>query len=134
MKLTLRLTATGRRSGTPRTVELYAFRDGGRLVVVGSRGGSPVDPRWAENLRADPRATVHRGDRETAVRAREVEPGEERDRLWALVSEAYPTYLYYAGKTKRPIPVGGGAGLIPSRTEAQAVVRSAAAWAARSDA
>lgn len=104
MKLTLTLTATGRRSGTPRSVELYAFRDGERLVVVGSRGGSPRDPRWADNLRADPRATVRRGERETAVRAREVS-GEERERLWALVSEAYPTYLYYQGKTKRTIPI-----------------------------
>ena len=105
MKLTLKLTAIGRRSGTPRTVELYAFTDGDSLVVVGSRGGSPVDPRWAENLRADPRATVHRGTQAIPVRAREVEAGEERDRLWALVSGAFPTYLYYAGKTKRTIPI-----------------------------
>ena len=104
MKLTLTLTATGRRSGTPRSVELYAFRDGERLVVVGSRGGSPRDPRWADNLRADPRATVRQREQEMAVRAREV-TGDERERLWALVTEAYPTYLYYAGKTKRTIPI-----------------------------
>lgn len=104
MRLTLTLTATGRRSGTPRSVELYAFRDGERLVVVGSRGGSPLDPRWADNLRADPRATVRRDEDETAVRAREV-TGDERERLWALACEAYPTYLYYQSKTKRLIPI-----------------------------
>jgi len=104
MRVTLTLIATGRRSGTPREVELYAFPDGERLVIVGSRGGSPIDPRWAENLRAEPRAVIRRGDRVTAVRAREV-VGEERDRLWALVSEAFPTYLYYEGKTRRTIPI-----------------------------
>ena len=98
------LSATGRRSGQPREVQLYAFPDGERLVIVGSRGGSPIDPRWAENLRAEPRAVIRRGDRVTAVHAREV-GGEERDRLWALVSKAFPTYLYYEGKTKRTIPI-----------------------------
>ena len=104
MKLTLTLTATGRRSGTPRAVELYAFPDGQRLVVVGSRGGSPRDPVWADNLRADPRATITRGGTTQAVHATEV-VGAERDRLWALVCEAYPTYAYFDRKTKRTIPL-----------------------------
>ncbi|MGZ8512674.1 MAG: nitroreductase/quinone reductase family protein [Candidatus Limnocylindria bacterium] len=104
MKVTLTLIATGRRSGTPREVELYAFPDGKRLVIVGSRGGSVRDPVWADNLRAQPRAAIRRGDRLTAVHAREV-AGEERDRLWALVSKAFPMYLYYEGKTKRTIPI-----------------------------
>ncbi|MEP7083008.1 MAG: nitroreductase/quinone reductase family protein, partial [Chloroflexota bacterium] len=44
MPTTLTLIATGRRSGKPREVELYAFPDGERLVIVGSRGGSVRDP------------------------------------------------------------------------------------------
>jgi F420H(2)-dependent quinone reductase len=103
--VTIALTVTGRRSGTPREVTLYAFPDGERLVVVGSRGGSAIDPRWAENLRADPRATVRRGRAVTSVRAREVEPGDERDRLWRLVCDAFPTYAHYQSKTKRLIPI-----------------------------
>lgn len=105
MPFTLMLTATGRRSGQPREVELYAFPDGERLVIVGSRGGSPIDPRWAENLRAEPRATIRRGRVVTSVRAREVESGEERERLWRLACEAFPTYAHYQSKTKRTIPI-----------------------------
>lgn len=104
MQVTLTLVATGRRSGQAREVELYAFPDGDRLVVVGSRGGSVRDPVWADNLRADPRALIRHGGEVRAVRAAEVE-GSERDRLWALVCEAYPTYEYFERKTKRLIPL-----------------------------
>ncbi len=51
MKRQITLIATGRRSGTPREVTLYAFDDGENLVIVGSRGGSAKDPAWAANLR-----------------------------------------------------------------------------------
>lgn len=104
MKVTLTLVATGRRSGQPREVELYAFPDGERWVVVGSRGGSVRDPVWADNLRADPRAQIRHGGEVQAVRAAEVD-GPERDRLWALVCESYPTYAHFQRKTKRLIPV-----------------------------
>ncbi len=105
MPLTIALIATGRRSGKSREVELYAFPDDERLVIVGSRGGSARDPVWADNLRAEPRATIRRGGVLTAVRAREVEGGEERDRLWRLVCEAFPLYETYERKTKRTIPL-----------------------------
>ena len=104
MRLTLTLITTGRRSGRPREVELYAFSDGDRLVIVGSRGGSVRDPVWADNLRAEARATVRRGDETTEVRAREVD-GDERDRLWELVCEAYPMYEHFQRKTQRTIPL-----------------------------
>ncbi len=55
------LATTGRRSGTPRAVPLYAWPDGDRLVVVGSWGGSARHPAWALNLRAHPGATVKVG-------------------------------------------------------------------------
>jgi deazaflavin-dependent oxidoreductase (nitroreductase family) len=55
------LTTTGRRSGQPRTVTLYAWPGGDDLVVVGSMGGAASDPAWAHNLRAEPRAVVRRG-------------------------------------------------------------------------
>lgn len=104
MRVTLSLIARGRRSGEPREVVLYAFPDGDAFVVVGSRGGSPIDPRWAENLRADPRATVCHDGELSSVRAREAD-GPERERLWAMVCEAYPTYDYFQQRTKRLIPI-----------------------------
>ena len=104
MKTQIRLIATGRRSGTPRAVTLYAFDDGENLVIVGSRGGSAKDPAWANNLRDDPLATVRLGRKDREVRAREVE-GAERDRLWQLAIKDFPMYSYYERKTKRLIPL-----------------------------
>jgi F420H(2)-dependent quinone reductase len=98
------LTTTGRRSGEPRSVPLYAWEDADRLVVVGSQGGSPKDPHWARNLRAHPRATVKKGRQVLDVRASEVEAAE-RDRLWRIVVEAFPLYATYQRKTKRVIPL-----------------------------
>jgi deazaflavin-dependent oxidoreductase (nitroreductase family) len=98
------LTTTGRLSGEPRTVPLYAWEDADRLVVVGSQGGSPQDPHWARNLRADPRATIKTGRQVLDVRASEV-AAAERDRLWSLVVEAFPLYATYQCKTERLIPL-----------------------------
>jgi len=102
--MTIALTTTGRRTGLARTVTLYAFEDGDRLVVVGSLGGAVKDPAWAGNLRADPRASVRQGKTEYAVRALEAE-GTERDRLWQLVSTAFPLYSTFQKRTNRVIPV-----------------------------
>jgi deazaflavin-dependent oxidoreductase (nitroreductase family) len=102
MKITL--TTTGRKSGEQRAVSLYAFEDGDRLVITASRGGAAKDPSWAENLRAEPRATVERGRTSTSVKAREVE-GAERDRLWRLVCDGFPLYASYQKRTKRLIPL-----------------------------
>ena len=104
MRLQVRVTTTGRRSGEARAVTLYAFDDGDCLVVVGSRGGAARDPAWAGNLRDHPRATVKVGGEERAVHAREVD-GPERDRLWELVCADFPLYATYQRRTKRRIPL-----------------------------
>lgn len=100
----VRLTTTGRKSGQPRAVVLYGFADGDRIVVVGSRGGAAKDPAWAHNLRADPRATLRRGKQEVEMRAHEVD-GRERERLWQLVTQAFPLYATYQRRTARRIPL-----------------------------
>jgi deazaflavin-dependent oxidoreductase (nitroreductase family) len=99
-----KLTTTGRKTGQLRSVTLYAYPDGDRLVVVGSRGGAKADPAWALNLRADPRATITIGKDDRAVRAKEV-IGKERERLWRLVTEAFPLYATYQRRTERRIPL-----------------------------
>ena len=40
----LLLTTTGRRSGEPRTTPLIHRTDGGRWVIVASKGGAPEHP------------------------------------------------------------------------------------------
>jgi deazaflavin-dependent oxidoreductase (nitroreductase family) len=101
----VRLTTTGRHTGTPRTVTLYAFESpDGALVITGSRGGKAHDPAWAHNLRAVPRATVKVGREERSVLAREVS-SKERERLWALVTGEFPLYETYQRRTARVIPL-----------------------------
>lgn len=103
-RVRITLTTTGRRSGMPRAVELYAFPDGDGLVVTGSLGGAARHPAWAINLRAEPMAQVKRGRQVIDVVAREA-AGHERDRLWRLVSEAFPMYESYQRRTTRRFPI-----------------------------
>ena len=105
MRLTIQLTTRGARSGHFRTIELYAWPDADRLVIVGSSGGSVRHPAWVHNLRADPRATVQRGDHSTEMTAREVTDPDERARLWPFVVERFPLYGSYQRRTERLIPL-----------------------------
>jgi deazaflavin-dependent oxidoreductase (nitroreductase family) len=101
----IRLTTTGRQTGKARTVPLYAFEaPNGALIITGSWGGKARHPAWVHNLRANPQATVVVGREEQSVTAREAS-GEERDRLWRLVTEAFPLYQTYQQRTTRLIPL-----------------------------
>ena len=100
------LVTTGRKSGEPREVKLYVWPDGDRFVLVGSSAGQPEHPAWVHNLRAEPRCTLRFGKRdERPGRVTEVPEGAERDRLWALVVEAFRYYATYQRKTDRLIPL-----------------------------
>ena len=104
--MNVRLTTIGRKTGQRREIPLYAFEDGDRLVVVGSRGGAAKDPAWVGNLRAEPRATVRVGREERTVTAREVGlEDDDRERLWDLVVAAFPMYATFQRRTTRTIPL-----------------------------
>lgn len=83
---TLRLTTTGRRSGTPRQVVVSYVEDGPALVTMAMNGWGPAEPAWWLNLQAHPDAVVRTRAGTRRVRARRAH-GEERDRLWARWSE-----------------------------------------------
>jgi deazaflavin-dependent oxidoreductase (nitroreductase family) len=100
----LLLTTKGRRSGEPRTTPLIHRTDGGRWIVVASKGGAPENPSWFENLMADPEATIQVQGEEVPVLAGTAE-GAERSRLWSLMTEVWPAYDEYQGWTEREIPV-----------------------------
>ncbi len=104
----LLLTHAGARSGTRRTNPLAYFRDGDDYVVVASKGGAPTNPDWYHNLLANPKASIEIGVdgrvEELEVTARPAEP-EERDRLWAMITEKNPAFKEYEGKTARTLPV-----------------------------
>jgi deazaflavin-dependent oxidoreductase (nitroreductase family) len=100
----LLLTTEGRRSGEPRTTPLIHRTDGGRWIVVASKGGAPANPSWFENLKANPEATIQVLGEEVPVRVSTAE-GEERSRLWSLMTEVWPAYDDYQARTEREIPV-----------------------------
>ena len=100
----LLLTTTGRRSGEPRTTPLIHRTDGGRWVIVASKGGAAEHPAWFTNLQADADATIQVLAEEIPVRMTVAE-GQEHARLWELMTEVWPAYDEYQAKTDRPIPI-----------------------------
>ncbi|MBY8862845.1 nitroreductase family deazaflavin-dependent oxidoreductase [Nocardia sp. CA2R105] len=100
----LLLTTTGRKSGSRRTSALIYGRDGADYLVVASTGGAPRHPAWYLNLRAHPEAEIQIKAEHLPVRARTA-TGEERDRLWNIVTAYWPNYDAYQERTRRVIPV-----------------------------
>jgi deazaflavin-dependent oxidoreductase (nitroreductase family) len=100
----LLLSTTGRRSGEEHTTPLIHRTDGDRWVIVASKGGAPDDPGWYKNLSADPDISIQVKGEEIPVRASDAE-GEERSRLWQLMTEVWPAYDQYQERTSREIPV-----------------------------
>jgi deazaflavin-dependent oxidoreductase (nitroreductase family) len=82
-------------------VPLGFAADDGRVFVVASKAGAPRHPAWFHNLRANPSVTVELGDRSFQARA-VVTAGEERDRLYGMVSGAASQY---EKNTSRVFPV-----------------------------
>jgi deazaflavin-dependent oxidoreductase (nitroreductase family) len=100
----LLLTTKGRSSGEERTTPLIHRTDDDRWVVVASRGGAPDHPDWYKNLVADPAATIQVKGEQIPVRA-ETAHGDERERLWRLMTDVWPAYDQYQQRTEREIPV-----------------------------
>jgi deazaflavin-dependent oxidoreductase (nitroreductase family) len=100
----LLLQTTGAKSGLTRVKPLVYRRDGDRLVVFGTKGGSPTHPEWFYNVRANPRVTVEVGSDRFEADARVALP-DERDRLWQLQAQDVQAFADYQKKTDRTIPV-----------------------------
>ena len=76
--LTIDLTTKGRKSGLPRTVEIWWFRVDGRFVITGTPG-----PRhWMANIVAKPRVTITVGGEVIEATAEVVEDAEFRRRVF----------------------------------------------------
>ena len=98
----LLLTATGRKSGQPRTTPVLYLADGNRQIVIGSNAGHRNEPAWSLNLKANPEAEVEIGRKRHPVQARIAE-GEERAELWRKVNQQYSGFDDYAERTSRDI-------------------------------
>ena len=100
----LLLTTTGRTTGNRTTTPLIYENDGEDYVVVASQGGAPKHPGWYRNLSKDPNVQVQVKADVFDARARTA-TGEERERLWKLVTQQWPDYDTYQTRTEREIPV-----------------------------
>jgi deazaflavin-dependent oxidoreductase (nitroreductase family) len=100
----LLLHHTGAKSGTHRVNPLVYLPDGGRYVIVASKGGAPENPGWYHNLKGHPHTRVEVGKDTVDVVASEAE-GDERERLFGAVAAASPQFAEYAEKAGRVIPV-----------------------------
>ena len=100
----LLLTATGRKSGKPRTTPLLYVEDGDGFAVVASFGGAPEHPSWYRNLEKNPKVTLQIENRVIPVTASTATP-EEKKRLWPRLTAIYPDYDNYQKETTRDIPV-----------------------------
>lgn len=74
------LTTTGRRTGSPRRIEIFLHSDDGRLYITGMpRADRTRD--WIHNVNADPRVVIHLKQTVVAdvpARARVVSDPDER--------------------------------------------------------
>ena len=100
----LLLTTTGAKSGQPRVSPLAYFRIDGKMIIIGSFAGAPINPAWVHNLRAHPQAHVEVGTDAFDVTAREL-PLAERDELFGTLTAAAPGFAEYQAKTSRVIPL-----------------------------
>ncbi|MEO8288101.1 MAG: nitroreductase family deazaflavin-dependent oxidoreductase [Chloroflexota bacterium] len=100
----LLLTTTGAKSGQTHTTPMMFIADGNRLLVIASNAGAEKAPDWYHNLLAHPEVTVEVGA-ETYDATAVVLEGEERDKLWAMVTEQYPFFAEHQEKVTRRIPV-----------------------------
>jgi deazaflavin-dependent oxidoreductase (nitroreductase family) len=94
----------GRKSGKRRVHPLICTEDGDNLVLIASKGGVEKHPAWYLNLMENPETNAWWKGRKRRVKAREAE-GEERERLWAQMVDAYKPYKSYQRRTERRIPV-----------------------------
>jgi deazaflavin-dependent oxidoreductase (nitroreductase family) len=99
------MTMTGAKSGQPRRVILTYTRDNGDYIVAASKGGSPKDPVWLSNLRANPNVSIEVDTKTYPAIARIVDEAEHGP-LWAAHVAQLPHFAAYPQKAGRIIPVG----------------------------
>jgi len=98
------LTTVGAKSGALRKTALMRVEHDGRYAVVASKGGSPDEPAWANNIRRHPHVELQDGSVKRDYLARELD-GDERAEWWARAVAVWPDYDEYQKKTDRRIAV-----------------------------
>jgi deazaflavin-dependent oxidoreductase (nitroreductase family) len=100
----LTLTAIGRKSGEPRSVQLACLERDGDFLVVASAMGQRQHPAWRHNIEANPEVQLQmRGERFTA-RA-QLLTDSEKEAVWNEIRQAIPQMDVYETRTDRNIGV-----------------------------
>lgn len=103
------MTSKGALTGERITTPLVSRRRGDAYVVCASKGGAPQNPKWYHNIQVNPEVTIEvpapDGTESLRAKARVVPTGPERDRLYAFMTEVWPSFADYEQRTDRTIPV-----------------------------
>lgn len=91
------LETEGARSGLVRRNAIIYFHDGDRVTIFASNAGSPDDPSWFHNLRANPLATLGG----VAMRADIVFDPAEQARLNEMGDRVFPGFRTYRKQAAR---------------------------------
>ena len=95
----------GRTSGKRRMIAIAAgYLPDGLFSIVGSAGGSPKEPDWLKNLRANPTARIWANRRKIPVRA-EILEGDAKEPLWSETVARAPIFGEYQKNAGRDIPI-----------------------------
>jgi deazaflavin-dependent oxidoreductase (nitroreductase family) len=99
------VTTTGRRTGSPHTIEIWFARQGDRVYLLSGGEGSD----WVKNLQANPTVGLRLGDRDMICRAALVEDPEEDAVARRLLVDKYSPRssgsLEEWGRTARPVAI-----------------------------
>ena len=99
------VTMRGAKSGNVRKIALMRVEHNGVYALVASRGGSPTNPDWYQNLLAHPsEVLVQDGPEALPFTVREIS-GNEYTEWWERSAQAFPQYNTYKEKTDRIIPI-----------------------------
>jgi deazaflavin-dependent oxidoreductase (nitroreductase family) len=106
-KTVILMHSVGERTGKQYVHPLVAAHDGDALLVCGTMGGSPTEPRWVANLEAaTPPVTIEIGDRTVTADYTVVRPDQpEWPRLYGIWRAYWPHAADYEKKTDRRFPV-----------------------------
>ena len=100
----LTLTAKGRHSGQPRSVQLVCIEHGGDWLIVASAMGQERHPAWRYNIEADPDVELQMKGERFRARATLLSDAE-KDEVWDAVKDTIPQMNVYETRTDRNIRV-----------------------------
>jgi deazaflavin-dependent oxidoreductase (nitroreductase family) len=95
---------TGRKSGKTFITPLIYGDIGGEVVIVASKGGADEHPAWYLNIRDSDHVEFQIATQAFRGTWREPE-GEEREKVWRFMVDAFPSYATYQASTERRIPL-----------------------------